>query len=249
MDVMINRIIRKMALRVIYPNKYSSEKFINYLKKNGASIGEKTYFFDPKNTTFDDKRISYVSIGSYCKITSGVQFLCHDYSWSVLRKKYNDVLPDAGKRIQVGNNVFIGWNTLIIGPVKIGSNVIIGANSVVTHDIPDNTVYAGNPAKLICSLDDYYEKRKTNRIDDALKRAFHIMDVTGKLPTIEDMGWFGFLYLERNKKNEQFLRTLSFKGDSIDDIICLFYSSSPVFDGFDSFLKLVKEKRTKEKNV
>lgn len=49
----------------------------------------------------------------------------------------------------IGNNVSLGANVTIIGPVKVGNNVIVGAGSVVVKDVPDNCVVAGNPAKLI----------------------------------------------------------------------------------------------------
>ena len=61
--------------------------------------------------------------------------------------------------IKVGNNVFIGSNTVILPNIKIGNNVIIGAGSIVTKDIPDGSVVAGNPAKLITTFDKYIEKR------------------------------------------------------------------------------------------
>lgn len=49
----------------------------------------------------------------------------------------------------IGNNVDIGANVVIIGNIKIGNNVKIGAGSVVLHDVADNCVIAGNPAKVI----------------------------------------------------------------------------------------------------
>lgn len=55
-------------------------------------------------------------------------------------------------RIQIGNNVFIGMRALILKGVTIGDNVVIGAGSVVTKKIPSNSVYAGIPARRICSL-------------------------------------------------------------------------------------------------
>ena len=58
-------------------------------------------------------------------------------------------------RVTVGDNVFVGANTTILPGVQIGNNVIIAAGSVVTRSIPDNMVAAGNPAKVICSLEEY----------------------------------------------------------------------------------------------
>lgn len=58
----------------------------------------------------------------------------------------------------IGDNVFIGAGTIILGPVKIGDNVIIGANSTVIHDIPANCVAAGTPCKVLkTSVDEYKE--------------------------------------------------------------------------------------------
>ena len=57
------------------------------------------------------------------------------------------------------NNVFIGCNSIIMGGVRIGNNVVIGAGSVVTKDIPDNSVVVGNPAKVIKTFDEFIEKR------------------------------------------------------------------------------------------
>lgn len=54
----------------------------------------------------------------------------------------------AGK-VKIKKNAYIGMNTLIIKPVTIGENAIVGAGSVVTHDIPDNEIWAGNPARCI----------------------------------------------------------------------------------------------------
>lgn len=60
--------------------------------------------------------------------------------------------------IKVGNNCFIGHSVIILPGVTIGDNVIIGAGSIVTRDIPSDSVVAGIPAKVVCSLDGYYEK-------------------------------------------------------------------------------------------
>ena len=63
-------------------------------------------------------------------------------------------------RVSIGDNVFIGAESVILPNVKIGSNVIVGANSTVTKDIPDGVVVAGSPARVICTLDEYLQRHK-----------------------------------------------------------------------------------------
>ena len=62
--------------------------------------------------------------------------------------------------ITIGDNVFIGAESVVLPGVTIGSNVIIGANSTVTHDIPDGMVAAGTPARVICTLEEYLNKER-----------------------------------------------------------------------------------------
>lgn len=71
--------------------------------------------------------------------------------------KYVNGLTKIGI-VHIGDNVYIGYNVIILCNVRIGSDVIIGAGSVVTTDIPDNTVYAENPARYICNIDSFKKK-------------------------------------------------------------------------------------------
>ncbi len=59
---------------------------------------------------------------------------------------------------KIGDNTFIGQRVTILCGISIGSNCIVGAGSVVTKDIPDGMVYAGNPAHQICSIEEYSSK-------------------------------------------------------------------------------------------
>ena len=63
-------------------------------------------------------------------------------------------------KITIGKNCFIGCRSVILPGVTIGDNVIIGAGSIVNRDIPSNSVAAGNPCKVICSLEEYIEKHQ-----------------------------------------------------------------------------------------
>ena len=112
-------------------------------------------------------RVSYssepylISIGDDVRLSDNVNFVTHDGGMHVIRN-YKDIPADSFGRITVGNNVFIGMNSLILPGVTIGNNVIIGAGSIVTKDIPSNSVACGVPAKVIESLDEYYKKNKKN---------------------------------------------------------------------------------------
>ena len=154
---MIKRILRKL----IYREKSSGEKYIAYCKRGGgATIGNNVTVYSAKNTTIDETSLQHIFIGDNTQITAGVIILAHDYSYSVLGNIYGE-LPRQQKDTIIGKNVFIGMNSIILMGSNIGDNVIIGAGSVVSGHIPSNTVCAGNPAKIICSLDQFLVKGRT----------------------------------------------------------------------------------------
>lgn len=97
--------------------------------------------FIGQHVYFDELAPNRIHIGSGAKITRGVTLLSHFIDSAT----GSFVLGD----IYVGENSFIGLNSIITKPVKIGKNCIIGAGSVITKDIPDNSVAAGNPCKVI----------------------------------------------------------------------------------------------------
>jgi len=96
-----------------------------------------------------------ISLGDHVSATL-VRFETHDGGVWVIRGE-NPKL-DIVKPIKVGNNVFLGYGAIIMPGVTIGNNVVIGARSMVTKDIPCDTVAVGVPARVIKSIDDYKEK-------------------------------------------------------------------------------------------
>lgn len=101
-----------------------------------------------------------IEIGDNVTITRGVCFVNHDGGVALFRKEYPGL--NVFGKIKVGNNVFIGINSIILPGVTVGNNVVIGACSLVNKDIPDNVVVAGIPARVIKSLDEYKEKSLEN---------------------------------------------------------------------------------------
>ncbi|MFD0704892.1 sugar O-acetyltransferase [Alloscardovia venturai] len=77
---------------------------------------------------------------------------------------------EYGIPVTIGDNVWIGGNVVILPGVTIGSNVVIGGGSVVTHDIPDWTIAAGNPARVVRNITeedrDYYFKKRKFDVED-----------------------------------------------------------------------------------
>lgn len=139
----------------------SKEKRVDYLRSTGVKIGNGCDIFP----IVDFGSEPYlVTIGNRVKITTGVSFITHDGGVHVLRNM--DLLPNADifGKIIVNDNVFIGVNSTIMPGVEIGENSIIGLGSVVTKNIPPNSVVAGVPARVIRDIHSYYEKYK-DRID------------------------------------------------------------------------------------
>ena len=124
--------------------------------------------------------------------------LTHDWVTQVFINSGREFLPSSG-RVTIGNNVSFGQNVTILKGVTIGDNVFIGAGRIVTKDIPANSIAAGLPCKVICSLDEYYCKRQTLCVQEALEYARSIEERFGRLPKITDF-WEEFpLFVSGNQ--------------------------------------------------
>jgi len=101
-----------------------------------------------------------ITMGDHVNVGRNAEFITHDGGVWVLRtqKDFEDV--DRFGKITIGNNVFIGDQSIILPGVTIGDNVIIGAGSVVSKDIPSDSVASGVPARVIKHIEDYSEQVK-----------------------------------------------------------------------------------------
>ena len=152
--------LKQLMKKIVYREKADSNTYVNFLRSQGAKIGERVNIYAPNKTIIDMTRPWLIDIGDDVQITEEVTILTHGYDWSVLKGVYGEVLGSSGGGVKIGNNVFIGMKTTILKGVHVGNNVIIGANSLVNKDIPDNCVVAGNPAKVIMTLSNIMKSGK-----------------------------------------------------------------------------------------
>ena len=138
--------IKELLYRI--RGEYTTEKLISM----GMQVG--TNFGRLHGVILDPSHCWLIKIGDNVTMAPRVHILCHDASTKV-HLGYTKI----GK-VTIGNNVFIGAESVVLPGVTIGNDVIIGANSTVTKSIPDRMVAAGNPARIICTLDEYLEKQK-----------------------------------------------------------------------------------------
>jgi maltose O-acetyltransferase len=122
------------------------------LRRLGMHIGEGVNL--PASTTIDVSHCFLISIGDWCGFGGECMILAHDGQM--------DEFLDAGRigRVIIHPHSHIGARSVILAGVEIGPRTIVGSNSVVNRSLPPDTVCAGNPAKVICSLDEYLEKHR-----------------------------------------------------------------------------------------
>lgn len=144
-NFLIERILVKLHLK-----KSVDYNSIEYLRSRGVTIGENVHLY---NTTIDYGHGFLVTIGNNVTLT-GVTVLAHDASTQI---------PLGVSKVGcvvIGDNVFVGQGSIILPGVHIGNNCIIGAGTVVSKNIPDHTVAAGNPVRVIESYDAFVQKHR-----------------------------------------------------------------------------------------
>jgi len=141
----------------IYISLLSPYKRADIFRKEGIKIGKNCSIYN--KVSFGSEPY-LIQIGDNVRLTNGVKFITHDGAMWVLRKLGLLDNADLFGQIIIGNNVHIGINAIIMPNVTIGDNVIIGVGAIVTKNIPSNSVAAGIPARVIKTIEEYYEKNK-----------------------------------------------------------------------------------------
>ena len=151
----INKIVKELLGK-------SEGAFINppFYCDYGFHIEVGKNFFANYNCTIID--VAKVKIGDNCQVAPNVSIYTAGHP---IHPESRNTMYEYGIEVTIGDNVWIGGNTVIVPGVHIGSNTVIGAGSVVTKDIPDWVVAAGNPCKVIRKITEedrkfYYKDRE-----------------------------------------------------------------------------------------
>lgn len=144
----------------------------NIISRPNIAIGDFTYYDDPDGVENFEKNVLYhfpfigdrLTIGKFCAIARGVKFIMNGANhqmngistfpffifgngWETARPAENE-LPYKGDTV-IGNDVWIGYDALIMAGVTIGDGAIIAARAVVTADVPPYAIVGGNPARIL----------------------------------------------------------------------------------------------------
>ena len=139
----------------------------------GSHIEVGKNFFANYNCTLLD--VAKIKIGDNCQMAPNVAIYTAGHP---IHPVSRNSAYEYGKEVTIGDNVWLGGNTVVCPGVHIGNNVVIGAGSVVTKDIPDWSIAAGNPCKVIRKITDA-DKRRLFHNEDIDDEAW--ADITSRM--------------------------------------------------------------------
>jgi acetyltransferase-like isoleucine patch superfamily enzyme len=140
----------KLPFSLVYARLFP----VSYARSIGVKLGKGVSIYGSSYSMFSSEPY-LVSIGDNVHITHA-KFICHD--GAVLPYRSLHPTLDITAPISIGSNTFIGYGALILSGASIGRNCIVGARAVVTKNIPEGSVVAGNPCKIIGSTQDYVDR-------------------------------------------------------------------------------------------
>jgi acetyltransferase-like isoleucine patch superfamily enzyme len=137
---------------------------VSYLRSAGGRVGQQVEIFTNVRNLGSEPWL--IEIGHRVTLAGGVVVLTHDGSSRLFREHLPGMNRFGNKfgTVTVHDDCFIGTNAIILPGVTIGPGSIVGAGSVVTKDVLPNTVVAGNPVRVICTLDEYIDRYRSKML-------------------------------------------------------------------------------------
>ena len=169
--IRLMRKVRQHIIRRLQP--------LRFAKLSGVNFGDGLHIYG--NISWGTEPW-IITLGENVHLTDGIRFITHDGGTLLFRSQVPDL--EITKPITLGSNVYVGNDVKFMPGVHVGSWVIIGAGAVVTHDIPDNSVAVGVPARVIKTADAYFEKIQ--------KESLHLGHLKGQEKDKELMKLYGY---------------------------------------------------------
>lgn len=218
-----------------------AKAFCEHYRKMGIKMGENiTVYFGRYPFTLrpylDISRPSLLEIGDNVLLHEGLRIFTHDYVTQLFVNKYDEFLPSSGK-VVIGNNVSFGVNCTVLKGVTIGEYSFIGAGSLVNKDIPPYSIAAGVPCRVLCSLEQYFEKRKWDGVVEAFEYAKSIQERFKRRPVSTDFFEEFPLFIDAHNFNEYPELHERIKRVLHSHFDAWLEKHKAQFDGLDEFLK------------
>ena len=227
---LFKKIYKFMVLRWA---RTSPRRYIAFLQKKGIKIGANCHFYQGISSIWIDiTRPSLVDIGENVAFNKNFQLYTHDFASKVFLHKFHTFIPSSG-RVKIGNNVSFGADCTVLKGTTIGDNCFIGLGSIVSNNIPANSVAMGRPAKVVCTIDTFFEKRKKKCIQEALDYAKSIKERFNRQPRLKEFYEEFPLFLNGNDECPE-LPVKKQMGPAYEHFKS---NHKAVFQGFEDFLK------------
>lgn len=228
---------------LLYGSRADTNRYIRYMNRMGAQIDESVQMSVPESVRLDITTPWMLRIGKNVYIAEGVKIMTHDASWMVLMGRNGKLHGHIGP-VSIGDNVFLGIDSIVLCNVSICDNVIVGAGAVVTSSIRSSGVYAGNPARKVMELEQMEAVRESRQLKEALMLADRYQDRYGTFPPREVFREYFWLFEKKDTDRlpESFRRQMTHSGN-FETVVKRFMESEPEFDGYEAFRKWCEEKR------
>ena len=238
--------INRLRRRLLYSYRAETLRYIRRLNRLGAKIDESVSMSVPESVRLDETTPWMLEIGKNVYIAEGVKIMTHDASWMVLAGE-DGIARGHIAPVSIGDNVFLGIDSIVMCNVKICDNVIVGAGAVVTSSIRTPGVYAGNPARKVMDLEQMKAVRDSRQLKEALVLAREYQKKYGKFPPREVFDEYFWLFEEKDLSGlpECFRRQMTHSGNR-KKMEEAFLASEPEFAGYDAFRKWCEERICRE---
>lgn len=161
---MLRKLIAVLRHYLNYFVRFRADK-VAYLRHLGVRIGNNCVILTGIHNFASEPWL--IELGDRVQLLGAVTLLTHDGTSRVFRSRFPEMNVAFGNRfgtIRILDNCVIGYGTIILPGVTIGPNSIVGAGSVVTKDVPPDVVAAGNPARILCTLEEHIARYRARML-------------------------------------------------------------------------------------